>query len=75
MSKITKQQQWNRYVFAINYCIGLGYYILPIFSNKSDNVKYIKVRNERNEECTVYLQPRKYKPEELFNLIYEKIKL
>ncbi len=74
MSKISEQQQWNRYVSAINYCIGFGYYILPVFSNRSQNVKYIKVRNERNEECVIYLKPKKYKPMELLNLIYQKIK-
>jgi len=71
---MTEQQQWNRYVYAINYCIGFGYHILPVFSKRSSNVKYIKVKNERNEECVIYLQPRKYKPTELFDLIYERIK-
>lgn len=71
---ITKQQQWNRYVDAINYCISYGYRILPVFSNRSDNVKYIKVKNDRNQECIIYLKPKKYKPKELLALIYEKIK-
>lgn len=74
MSKISEQQRWNRYVSAINYCIGFGYYILPIFSNRSQNVKCIKVRNDSNEECVIYLKPKKYKPKELLQLIYERIK-
>ena len=71
---MTPQKQWNRYVYAINYCIARGYFILPIFAKKSDNVKYLKARNEKGEECTVYLKPKKYKPTELFDIIYERIK-
>ena len=74
MTRITKQQQWNRYVHAINYCIDQGYFILPFFSKRSDNVKYLKVRNEKDEEIIVYLQPRKYKPTELFEIIFQKLK-
>lgn len=74
MTKISEQQQWNRYVNAINFCIRQGYYILPIMSRNSGNCRAIRVRTDDGlEETTIPLEPRKYKSEELLNLIREKL--
>ena len=70
---MNKQQKWNRYVKAINHCMGLGYYI-QVFDSKGGNVKYIKVRNTRNnKETTLFLKPKKYGCDELLGMIYERI--
>ena len=71
---MTEQQQWNRYVRAFNFCIEYGYYIGPTFSKRSSNVRSIRVSNARGEEVIIQLKPRKYKPMELFWIIYNRIK-
>ena len=70
---MTEQQQWNRYVDAINYCIRLGYNILPIMSNKSSNVRHLFVKNEQGKETIITLKRKKYKCSELYNLIKERL--
>lgn len=71
---LTSQERWNRYVGAINYCIGFGYYIDMEFT-KTGNVKYIKVKqcDVPHKEGIIYLEPRKYDKNELLNLIFERI--
>lgn len=73
---LTEQDRWNRYVNAINYCISCGYYIDCEFTN-TGNVKYIKVKQceKPYKECIIYLQPKKYKKNELLGLIINKIGL
>ncbi len=71
---LTEQKRWERYVHAINYCMGFGYYI-DIESTSTGNVKYIKVKQceSPHKECIIYLKPRKYKKDELLGLIIDKI--
>lgn len=67
------QQKWNRYVRAINYCMGYGYFI-KVFDSKGGNVKCIKVTNTRNnKETLLFLKPKKYGCDELLQMIYERI--
>ena len=72
---VTNQQKWNRYSKAINYCIACGYFIEPVDSN-GGNVKYIKVGywgDTGSCIAMIQLKPKKYKGEELFSIIRDKI--
>ena len=72
---VTNQQKWGRYCKAINYCIGLGYFIKPIDS-ENGNVKSIQVGYwGETDSCiaTISLKPKKYTGEELFALIRDRI--
>ena len=69
-----RQQRWNRYVHAINYCIGFGFYIECIDSKDgkgewNGNVKAIKVARDEKRQVTIPLQPRKYGKQELLGII------
>ena len=78
---ITKQQRWNRYVNAINFCISQGYYIKCVDSKGVDgkwngNERAIIVKNFYGaRECIIRLKTKKYKPMELYLMIVEKIGL
>lgn len=71
---MTEQQQWNRYVNAMDNCIELGYDILPIFSQGSSNVKAIRVRSKNSsKETYIPLKPKKYTTLEPLTLIKENL--
>lgn len=66
---MTKQQRWNRYADAINFCIECGYAIICEFT-KNGNVKRLYAKEvDTNKECVLILKPKKYKKMELLNLI------
>ena len=65
---MNKQKRWNRYVNAINYCISYGYFIVPCFS-KNDNVKSISVIYDNGREVTIPLKTKRYKGDELLEII------
>lgn len=71
---LTEQQRWNRYVDAINYCIQFGYWIEPV-SSSTGNVKYIKVTlvDAPHKQAIIKLKPKKYKKDELLNIIYNHV--
>ena len=77
MSRITKQQRWNRYVKAINFCIEFGYFILIEKESQSGNVKSIRVSHidKDRPEVIIHLKPKRYRPMELLDIIQKHLPL
>ena len=71
---MTIQQRWNRYVRAINYVIGHGFYVMCIDSkdNRGEwngNIRAIRVRTDTGREVIIPLQQRRYGSQELMGIV------
>jgi hypothetical protein len=71
---LNEQQRWNRYVHAINYCIGFGYYI-EYEMTSTGNLKHIRVKqvDPPYKEAIIKMAPKKYKKNELLNIIVNHV--
>lgn len=77
MLRITRRQRQNRYRKAIHYCNSFGYCILIEKESKSGNVKSIMVsrRDKEQPRVIIILQPKRYRPMELLNIIQKHLPL
>ena len=77
MLRITRRQRQNRYRKAIHYCKSFGYCILIEKESQSGNIKSIMVsrRDKDQPKVSIRLQPRKYRPMELSDIIQNHLPL